>query len=80
VAAGAAQPAAPGTTSAPASSATGHRAVELRRLLAAESRAAAARAADCVAAPARLAPLLGSIAASETGHQALLRVAPWERS
>jgi hypothetical protein len=45
----------------------------LRALSAAERAAAAARTAACLAAPRSLAPLFGSIAASEAAHAVAIR-------
>lgn len=53
-----------------------HPRTALARLVAAERTAAAGRARDCLDAGAELAPLLGSVAASEASHAALLEALP----
>jgi hypothetical protein len=70
-----AQPA-PGTTPSPTPTPTPIPLRDVARVLAAtETAAATIRLDTCVRAPGDLAPLLGSLAASESAHAALLREA-----
>jgi hypothetical protein len=63
----------PGATASPSATPTQRAADTVPQLTATETAAATIRTDTCVRAPRDLAPLLASLAASETAHAALLR-------